>query len=170
MNTCPLEPIRSTDRRRALKAPREAGTGTKPRDFPRLRRPTPAILRLSADSETAFAIAAGEPRQKWRISPRVGMTNDASAANGRAPLAAPRLGVGCRYPRQTDAFSLSRRNSRATYTPAPAVFPARESQRASHRAAFGMPGRAGKARSVAVVGPHPPVSQGGRGPATPCGT
>jgi hypothetical protein len=101
---------------------------------------------------------AGEPRQKWRISPRVGMTNDASAANGRAPLAAPYLASAAVPPGQTDAFSLSRRNSRATYAPAPAVFPARESQRASRRAAFGMPGRAGKARSAAVEGSRPLIS------------
>jgi hypothetical protein len=77
------------------------------------------------------------------------------------------LGVGCLTPRQNDAFSLSRRKSRATYPPAPAVFPARESPRASHRAAFGMPGRAGKARSAAVVGSRPPVPQGGRGRCPP---
>jgi hypothetical protein len=67
-------------------------------------------------------------------------------------------------PQGRPAFSLSRRNSRATYAPAPAGFPARESQRASHRAAFGMPGRAGKARSAAVVGPCPlsPKEGGGR--------
>jgi hypothetical protein len=61
-------------------------------------------------------------------------------------------------------FSLSGRNSRATYAPAPAVFPARESKRASHRAAFGMPSRAGKARNAAVVGPRPlfPKEGGGR--------
>ena len=71
--------------------------------------------------------SSGEPRQKWRISPRVGMTNDASAANGRSPLAAPYLASAAATPGQTDAFSLSRRNSRATYAPAPAVFPATKS-------------------------------------------
>jgi hypothetical protein len=74
---------------------------------------------------------------------------------GERPWRLPTLASAAVPPGQTDALSLSRRNSRATYAPAPAVFQARESQRASHRAAFGMPGRAGKARSAAVVGPHP---------------
>jgi hypothetical protein len=40
---------------------------------------------------------AGEPRQKWRVSPRVQMTNDARAAMGERPER-HLLGVGCHCP------------------------------------------------------------------------
>jgi hypothetical protein len=72
-----------------------------------------SLIKGSELVEVASAIA-GETRQKWRISPRVGNSNDVGAANGRAPWRLL-LGVGCRYPRQTDAFSLSSHNSRATF-------------------------------------------------------
>ena len=105
---------------------------------------------------------SGEPRQKWRISPRVGMTNDASAANGRAP--SRHLDLASAAPVRPTPFhsavAIAARNIRATAW----GIPGEGEPRASHRVAFGMPGRAGKARSAVVVGSRLLISQGGREP------
>src|SRR6516162_10258246 len=82
---------------------------------PNITKDTPQALDGGCQLAVMSArFSSGEPRQKWRISPRVGMTNDASAANGRSPLAAPYLASaavppgssglptccgGCRLPR-----------------------------------------------------------------------